>query len=170
MKRRLLNLLTILPLLLCVAVVALWVRSFHYSHTLCWVRENAPGDRFTATHLMVARGSLHAGVRRWGATGADARPEDRPGLHHEIALPWHLDVNRLGFGAGAYGSHPGGWTAMPLWLVAVVAAAPTAARTLMWKRRRLRKPPGGLCLRCGYDLRATLGRCPECGTVAMTPA
>jgi hypothetical protein len=50
----------------------------------------------------------------------------------------------------------------PHW--AVVAAglpAPLLVLRRRWVlRRRIR---GGLCLGCGYDLRASEGRCPECG-------
>jgi hypothetical protein len=41
--------------------------------------------------------------------------------------------------------------------------------TLVWalvrRLRRAQSPPTGLCLVCGYDLRATPERCPECGAI-----
>jgi hypothetical protein len=58
---------------------------------------------------------------------------------------------------------------VPYWALVVVSSIlpawrwlPTAVR--WWKARRLGVP--GHCRKCGYDLRATPQRCPECGTPA----
>ena len=56
--------------------------------------------------------------------------------------------------------------AVPAWLLAVAFAALPACYVIRFgcSRVRRRRLPG-LCAGCGYDLRATPDRCPECGAV-----
>lgn len=56
---------------------------------------------------------------------------------------------------------------LPFSMLAAIAAFLPAIWTIAvasrrQQRRRLQR--SGLCPRCGYDLRASLNRCPECGT------
>ena len=51
---------------------------------------------------------------------------------------------------------------IPLWMPFAVFAIRPALLGLVGHRRRKRKKLG-LCLKCGYDLRASRERCPECG-------
>ena len=56
---------------------------------------------------------------------------------------------------------------VPWW--SVLASAVCLSLLLVRKSRRAaRASASGLCPACGYDLRATPERCPECGTTALT--
>ena len=54
---------------------------------------------------------------------------------------------------------------VPQWLLVLLTLTPPAFRLGVTQRRRRNRLRQGRCLQCGYDLRATPDRCPECGTI-----
>src|SRR5439155_22159114 len=70
---------------------------------------------------------------------------------------------------------PGPWQStvliLPIWLLAALFAAPSGLWLYRWsaRRQRRRRLGAGLCPTCGYDIRATPDRCPECGTIPSPP-
>jgi hypothetical protein len=54
------------------------------------------------------------------------------------------------------------------WFYPILILGPVAVGWCLIVASRTRRRRGGLCAVCGYDLRATPERCPECGSAAAT--
>jgi hypothetical protein len=54
----------------------------------------------------------------------------------------------------------------PYWIIVSVFALPPTLWLFRLRRHRLLMKRG-ICRTCGYDLRATPDRCPECGTIPL---
>jgi hypothetical protein len=175
--RRLLNLLTLLSVLLFVAVEVLWVRS----HRRCEWFEIGTATRWrtvgsSSGFFYAAAWTNYPRIQRWGVhssnkTGfvyrANSAVAEIPMDNGRGFMTLNRSVHR--FGPFLYGTGTGGddvVVVVPDWApAALTLALPAAWCVRHWREYRSRMH--GQCARCGYDLRATPDRCPECG---LTPA
>ena len=77
----------------------------------------------------------------------------------------HLSVSGISYNEHSFFSPPL-WElrvtrgVLPFWGSVLVALTEVRRMRKIYLRRH---QPAGHCTRCGYDLRASYGRCPECG-------
>ena len=190
MGRRLLDILTALSLLLCVAAVALWVRSYRVADGVPvlmrgdgWRLDSWHGRLFVTRVRMGALERVYVRVAPPTVGGARFDDSRRPALTAKLravqsdadaemiatpllAFPPASPGNAFGFGrvGATLGAGKGAWTTtVPYWSVCALLALPPMLRQYV-RRRDRRRAEAGLCPACGYDLRGTPGRCPECGS------
>jgi hypothetical protein len=157
-KRRLFNVVAEVSLLLCVAAAALWVRSwFRYDSITLKVGTEFLECASLHGQTMIALDTWLPYPAQWWRSGSAAGDPYVP--------RWHL----LGFGLEywQYGGKIWRGLTIPDWFFVVLFAF-HPARLLILRCRRNRIVSGH-CIICGYDLRATPNRCPECGTAIKSP-
>ena len=170
MKPRLFNIFCLLSLSLGLACVGMWIRSGYVGDIL----EKNHGNVF-ATRVISVSGFLLLEV----VTITSPRPAFPPGMLRWDTFPeeeyvgspspnWDFHWPSYRTNKIVNGRIPGELL-LPYWLLTLATTLlPGAWFRKRWKARHPKKE--GLCPKCGYDLRASPLRCPECGTPVSIPA
>jgi hypothetical protein len=171
---------------LCLAILSGWVRSYFVSDQIEWSFPTEPfihGDSrrsTTSVGLTSTRGKLVYYYLRQLVIPARAEMEfghhaDRPAGEVDgyrwpkERMSTHLTLLGTDYRRGAGPSFIIRFLTVPYPIIFALTLLPPA----LWFRRRrltLRRANASLCPTCGYDLRATPDRCPECGAEAKPHA
>lgn len=167
-----------LSLLGAILAAGLWVRSYKFADIA-----GLFASRGTLQAAGSCRGSLYlffsnlqlGDERRWTADYARDSAKSFEPIGELLFESPKADIKRLGFRLtrgpdDAFGIDGCRFRVivLPLWFVLAGSAILPAVRLRRWlrDRRRLRR---GWCAHCGYDLRESRERCPECGTPRVVP-
>lgn len=161
-RPRIASISALVSILLVAAISALWMRSHFLTDS---VQVQAYRMRLAQVRVESGRGWVAA---RWSGSillpnlppperirEMEARRRANPAVHAFHRTRWP----EYPFGRTVSRSNQ---LSVPYWLITIVAALPIAPWCWQWIRRRQRSR-AGMCASCGYDLRATPDRCPECG-------
>ena len=155
-------------MLLCAATAGLAVRSYDVCETFVYNSSLDGGGRASAHVVDVVFGAVTFGRSDPEVVGRAYVP----GLKHERRAAREVNDPREGWGGwlGFDYRQQSGWTTLtvPLWLFAAVCLI-APARWVLLRRRDRRRRRDSRCVGCGYDLRGSPDRCPECGAVSTPP-
>ncbi|CAN5366503.1 hypothetical protein BH09PLA1_BH09PLA1_34990 [soil metagenome] len=169
LRFRLFTIASAISLFLCVAAISLWVRSYWFDETITHFPRQTSIAAAQPTFDQATWGSARS-TRGWLVLERHDRLE---GVGYEFYAPrtraWDYEVSSPAslpaqFAPGRFVRPLAeySWFALPHWsLTLLFAILPAFAFVRVIRARRAHRL--GLCPFCGYDLRATPDRCPECG-------
>jgi hypothetical protein len=181
LARHLFTLCSALSLFLCIAACVLWVRSYRIMEQINW--RNAGGGRTVRS----ASGNVEVALllADWSAYPHEflspkyERDVARPPFNYLMAMGGNWDDVNFNWEWRGFAWHQKRNTRrgtlhaegyVPYWSVTAATALLPLGWTGQWLRSKgRRRKKLGLCRACGYDLRASPERCPECGTAAVEP-
>ena len=182
-RRRLFASVSVLSLILCLATVGLWVRSrslfdcaylFRIDSSRGWAIGSATDGAFLLTYRdppspNLKSAGLESGRLRYDVHWLIAHLFTDEGFHdYESHSAFGFGTLRLRESDRAAAATA--WRVqaihLPHWCPPLLFALAPAWWLLGPRRTLNRRRKLGLCERCGYDLRASPERCPECGRAA----
>jgi hypothetical protein len=191
-KRHLIPLAAAASLVLFFALTALWVRSYWHQDMIGWgywshdSLDRKSQERWFAG-IEGSQGILAVGVLR----EREGNPFRGQRVRHARGLFWNnhgWPLNMfIGEAEGSFGfrfmwlnylptpgylGHVGAIVCVPFWTAALLAAVLPVRWGVRHHRhsRERRRQVSSCCPTCGYDLRATPQRCPECGAAPAATA
>ena len=179
-RRRLFTILSVVSLILCLATIALWVGSYWREDALTLTRAS-PIEKYRKVFQI--RSSC-GGVRITYDRDRMYYLDSRLGWRHDGSPSssrtypyWFAGSPQQKFKMLGFQLFVADWTdsggpkrsigfLAPWFAIALVLSVLPSVWLFAMLRSR-RRARAGLCPRCGYDLRATPERFPECGTAAI---
>jgi hypothetical protein len=180
MARRISLFLSLLSAALFIATLTFWYRSRHHVDIAIFCLPTGNWQGIAAQHggVLLFFSNLPGGKdAAWQIQGGSSTADDqkfidfRDSLFAPPAEKYSIIGFRLASGTLSLTSQINSkYTviALPYWfLVIVFGVLPMGPFKGAWQRRRRRRR--GLCITCGYDIRASSNRCPECGAEIPDP-
>jgi hypothetical protein len=174
------KLILALFVLASLVIVVLWFHSYRRYEVLVWgskyhaLSVGATYGEVSLRHVHLETGDAHVGFSDPGFQhrSATAQPTQLGMYASDCSIFWVMGPFSfiVGQQQGGDWQTPGSarWTdhlqelVVPYWFVLVLTLAPTPLMIY----RHVKRPRTGHCVKCGYDLRASPDRCPECGAAA----
>jgi hypothetical protein len=93
---------------------------------------------------------------------------DEPGWIGGLGIGWQQTTNDTAFSSSVRLIGRRLWIRVDVRLLLFLSLVATALLLYRWRRARIaQRELAGLCAQCGYDLRESPQRCPECGAVPL---